>query len=274
VNARIETSRTLEGVGLHSGKPCAVTFARSQGPVVLCAAHSALPVRELVVRRADHGVEVRGGESGFVIDSVEHLFGALGGLGIRRGVAVAVEGGEIPLLDGGAVALSSALRAVGATADATRIVITRTDEIRVLESTYAFSPSDSTSVGVVVDFDAAQIGIQMATWDGTAEAFVRDIAWARTFGFRRDGAALVAAGRAQGVDPKVVMVLGDDGSVEPPGLPARPGEFARHKLLDLIGDTYLFGGPPRGTLHVTRPGHAATHRALGLALERGILQTV
>jgi UDP-3-O-[3-hydroxymyristoyl] N-acetylglucosamine deacetylase len=271
VSRHAATSQTLRGVGLHSGNPCTVTFARSEGPVVLCAALGALPVRELAVRRADHGVEVFA--PGLSIDSVEHLFAALGGLGICRGVAVEVEGGEVPLLDGGAVALCRALRAIGATPDPARLVVAHADEIRIDESTYAFSPSDGTQVAVVVDFDAKQIGVQLATWDGTAEGFVREIAWARTFGFRRDAAALAAAGRARGVDPKVVMVLGDDGSVEPPGPPARQGEFARHKLLDLVGDTYLFGGPPRGTLHATRPGHAATHRALALALERGILRT-
>ena len=275
VSARRETSQTLRGVGLHSGNPCAVTLARSSGPVVLCTPRAALPVRELVVRRADHGVEVAAPDGGLGVDSVEHLFAALGGLGIYRGVAIEVAGGEIPLLDGGALALCRDLRALevpGETSHNTRLVVARPDEIRVGGSTYAFAPADSTSIAVVIDFEAPRIGIQMATWDGTADAFIRDIAPARTFGFRRDGAVLAAAGRARGVDPKVVMVLADDGSVEPPGLAARPSEFARHKLLDLVGDSYLFGGPPRGTLHATRPGHAATHRAFTLALESGVLR--
>jgi UDP-3-O-[3-hydroxymyristoyl] N-acetylglucosamine deacetylase len=67
------------------------------------------------------------------------------------------------------------------------------------------------------------------------------------------------------------MVLEDGGGVEPPGAPARPDEFARHKLLDLVGDLYLYGGPPRGTLRATRPGHGATHRAMTEALDRGIV---
>jgi UDP-3-O-[3-hydroxymyristoyl] N-acetylglucosamine deacetylase len=138
-------------------------------------------------------------------------------------------------------------------------------------SSYAFRPGATVALEVEIDFAEAAIGIQRAAWGGDAESFVADIAWARTFGFRRDGPALMRAGRAGGVDPSVVMVLDEAGAVEPPGLPARPGEFARHKLLDLVGDLYLFGGPPIGEVRATRPGHAATHRAVAEALERGIL---
>jgi UDP-3-O-[3-hydroxymyristoyl] N-acetylglucosamine deacetylase len=267
-------SQTLRGVGLHSGKPCSVTLTRSDGPVVICGPEGATPVRELVVRRADHGVQIATADGSLVVDSVEHLFAALGGLGIYRGVAIQVEGGEIPLLDGGALALARSLRALGlreAKEAPARLFVARAEEIRVGGSTYSFAPSESTSVAVVVDFDAPRVGIQMATWDGDGDAFVRDVAPARTFGFRRDGAALAAAGRARGVDPKAVMVLADDGSVERPSAAARPGEFARHKLLDLVGDSYLFGGPAQGTLHATRPGHAATHRAFAQALDSGVL---
>lgn len=268
-------SQTLRGVGLHSGQPCSITLTRSDGPVVICSPGGAIAIRELVVRRADHGVQIATPDGSFAIDSVEHLFAALGGLGIYRGVAIEVEGGEIPLLDGGALALARALRALGlgdASPSPARLFVARAEEIRVGDSTYSFAPSDSTSVAVIVDFEAPRVGIQMATWDGNDDAFIRDIAPARTFGFRRDGAALAAAGRARGVDPKAVMVLADDGSVERPGAAARPSEFARHKLLDLVGDSYLFGGPPRGTVHATRPGHAATHRAFAQALDGSVLE--
>ena len=43
------------------------------------------------------------------------------------------------------------------------------------------------------------------------------------------------------------------------------------RLLDLLGDLYLFGGPPIGALSAFRPGHAANHRAVAEALGRGIL---
>jgi UDP-3-O-[3-hydroxymyristoyl] N-acetylglucosamine deacetylase len=76
------------------------------------------------------------------------------------------------------------------------------------------------------------------------------------------------------VDLCAVMVIDETGRVQSPGAPARPGEFARHKLLDLLGDTYLYGGIPRGRLRAVWPGHAANHDALRRALAAGIVQPV
>ena len=56
------------------------------------------------------------------------------------------------------------------------------------------------------------------------------------------------------------------------GEPPENAELARHKLLDLMGDLYLFGGPMLGKLTAERPGHTATHCAIRTALERGIVE--
>ena len=50
-----------------------------------------------------------------------------------------------------------------------------------------------------------------------------------------------------------------------------PDEPARHKLLDLMGDLYVHGGPPLGRIRVTRPGHASNAGALRRALDEGVL---
>jgi UDP-3-O-acyl-N-acetylglucosamine deacetylase len=55
------------------------------------------------------------------------------------------------------------------------------------------------------------------------------------------------------------------------GRPFAPDEPARHKLLDMMGDLYLHGGPPAGRLRAVRPGHAANARAFARAREEGIL---
>jgi UDP-3-O-[3-hydroxymyristoyl] N-acetylglucosamine deacetylase len=124
---------------------------------------------------------------------------------------------------------------------------------------------------VTIEFRARGVGSGVARWDGSAASFVSDIAWARTFGFRSQARALFAAGRASGADAESVLILDDEGNVEPPGRAAREGEFARHKLLDLVGDLYLAGGPPRGELLAQRPGHTATRAAIARAVETGLL---
>jgi UDP-3-O-[3-hydroxymyristoyl] N-acetylglucosamine deacetylase len=226
---------------------------------------------ELRVVRTDQGVRVRCERTGLDVDTVEHFLAALAGLSIRSGVAVEVHGPEMPLLDGGALAFATALAGLSVASEGPALRVLRAGVVRVDAATYELSPGDHVELDVEVHFDAPRIGRQTASWQGSASAFVADFAWARTFGFRRDGAALLRAGRARGVDPQAVMVLDDDGAVEPPGSAAQPDEFAKHKLLDLLGDLYLFGGPPLGTVRATRPGHGATRCAMTEALDRGLI---
>jgi UDP-3-O-acyl-N-acetylglucosamine deacetylase len=55
------------------------------------------------------------------------------------------------------------------------------------------------------------------------------------------------------------------------GAPFSPDEPARHKLLDLAGDLFVYGGPPRGTVSAYRPGHWSTHEAMRVAIARGVI---
>jgi UDP-3-O-[3-hydroxymyristoyl] N-acetylglucosamine deacetylase len=256
--------------GLHSGEPCSVTLLKRPGPFRLGRAQRQYTRDELRLVRADSGVSVAS-DDGFTVDLVEHLFAACAGLGVQGDIAVVVEGPEVPLLDGGAEDLARALAALGAGPDAPGLVIARAAEVVVGESRYRVEPAAVTSVGVHVEF--APLGAESVYWGGTRAAFLAEIAAARTFGFRSQAAELRARGRAAFVNPHSVIVLEDDGSVLPPGLPLRPGELGRHKLLDLLGDLYLYGGPPRGRIDATRPGHRNNHLALREGLASGLLET-
>lgn len=256
---------------MHSGRTTSVTLTLAVGETVIHTARGSAPLSECVVRGVDRGVRIGERSGAFEVESVEHLFAALGAWPARRGLHISVEGDEIPLADGGAARFAEALIELRPPRDAPSLIVTDSGRVEAGDSTYEFEPAPRRTLDVTIDFAAPRIGTERARWEGSFEEFVSDIAWARTFGFRRDAEELFARGRARGADPHAVMVLGDDGSVEPPGTPARDGEFARHKLLDLIGDLYALGGPPVGVVRARRPGHRATHHAIALALEKGIL---
>jgi UDP-3-O-[3-hydroxymyristoyl] N-acetylglucosamine deacetylase len=258
--------------GLHSGQACSLILERAAGAVRLLGKGGFVGPSELKIARADRGVQVRAPGVGIEIDLIEHLFGALCGLGVRRGVAIRVIGPEVPLLDGGAGDIARALVALGAPRDPPRWRVAQAGDVHVDGARYAFEPGDRVEVEVEVEFEPRLLGVQRARWNGSHEAFIEEIAPARTFGFRSEAAELRARGRAGHVDPQVVLVFEEDGSVAPPARPAGPSELARHKLLDLLGDLYLFGGPLQGRLFARRPGHSKNHRALGQALEHGWIE--
>jgi UDP-3-O-acyl-N-acetylglucosamine deacetylase len=138
-------------------------------------------------------------------------------------------------------------------------------------SRYEFEPGEGVSLRVAFETDDARLA-RAASWDGDVHDFRARIAPARTFALARDLATIERLGLARHADPaSVVLVMPDAIHCRGPFVPDEP---ARHKLLDLIGDLYLYGGPPRGTLSARRPGHGPTHEALGKARRDGILAPV
>jgi UDP-3-O-[3-hydroxymyristoyl] N-acetylglucosamine deacetylase len=202
------------------------------------------------------------------MDLVEHLLAAIGGLGVASGVRIETDDAELPLLDGGALRFAEALVSI----DPPRgrgLRVAQAAELSHGRSVYRFTPGEAPRLRVAIDFPPP-VGRQEAAWDGDPADFVARIAPARTFGWISELDALLATGRAAGADLASVLVLDDAGPI--PGCrPAGPDEPARHKLLDLIGDLALHGGPPRGTVDATLPGHTATHAIAARALGDGVL---
>lgn len=262
----------LEGRGLHGGRAASVTLALADGPTTIAADGAVVPLHVASVVRLDHGVALTLGPSGPTIDLVEHLLSAMGALGAFEGLAIAVDGGEMPLLDGGAAEYLAALRSLAPPPRPTRPRrVVAPFAVEVGASRYELAPGDARRVEIEVAFAHVSIGKHSVTWSGDVDDYAARIAPARTFGFARDHAALVAAGRARGVDLARVVVFDDDGPLAP-CRPVARDEPARHKLLDLIGDCALFGGPFLGCVRAVRPGHRATFEALSAATAAGALE--
>ncbi len=264
----------LEGRGLHAGKISRVTLVARPGPVALQAtgiesgSESETPVRELVLVDTDRATTVQVG--GGRIRTVEHLFAAFGGLGVHAGVAVRIEGEEMPHLDGSARLWCEAIESLGVAPTPALLEVVRDDSVQVGAARYTFARAQRASgVAVRVDFADERIA-RDAAWSGDPAQFRDRIATARTFAFAHELDALAAAGLASHTEPESVVVLTPD-AIHSAGRTFEPDEPARHKLLDLVGDLFLYGGPPAGRILAERPGHTATHAAMRLALQRGIV---
>ena len=259
----------LAGRALHAGGPSAVTLGLGPGPTRLEAEGASVPLAEARLVRTDHGVAVALGEGGPVIDLVEHLLAAIGALGAHEGLVARVEGGEPPSLGGGALGFARAIAGL-ALPPRVWLRIARPFRFALGPSAYALEPGDAPRLAVSIAFDHPAIGAQSAAWQGDRGDFLARIAPARTFGFVRDHAALLAAGRARGATLGELLVFDEQG-VAPGCAPAGRDEPARHKLLDLAGDLALYGGPPLGLVTAHRPGHGPSHAMIRAALAEGAL---
>lgn len=273
------TERRLEGIGLHGGRRCAVRFRGARGPTTLGAEGGRRPLGALVVARVDRATTVRLElDDARVIAGVEHLLAAVHGLDAFAGLALEIEGGEVPLVDGAAAAFADAIEAVRDRAErAAEVRVVRAAVIDVEDARYAFEPPPAgsatcgaTCVEVVVAYPPERFGVPLAgaaRWNGDRASFVESFALARTFGARRELELLRARGLAAHLPAGAVVGL----DVEEPGYaPRDAGEPVRHKLLDLLGDLALLGGRFVGGLRATHPSHAATAAALREARARGV----
>jgi UDP-3-O-acyl-N-acetylglucosamine deacetylase len=259
----------IAGQGLHTGAQASVRFERAPGPITFVQDGASATLAELEVASVTRSTTLATRDGRVRIGTVEHVLTALSALAIRRDLRMIVEGPEMPLADGGAAAFHDALTALGIDPSPPELVVARAGEIAVGESRYVFEPGAASRLEVSIDFDDPRIA-RGACWDGSAASFRSSIAIARTFGFAHEVEALAARGLASHVAPESVVVVAKD-AVLFAGRPFSPDEPARHKLLDLAGDLFVHGGPPRGRVHAHRPGHAATHEAVRRAEAAGIL---
>ncbi len=253
---------SLDGIGLHLGRPCELTFAPAAVGTGVTFRRVDLPGSPETRAHADLAVlterQTQLGEGEGALHTVEHVLAAVAGAGVDD-VTIEMNGAEPPILDGSArpflEALQSAgVREHGGVAQALKL----TECVRVVDgdSTYVAHPAATLELDVSIDFSHPIIGRQTGRWRMTAESFATELAGARTFGFMREVEMLRAKGLIQGATTDNVVVLDDAGVV---GTQLRwPDEFVRHKALDMMGDLVLAGKRVQARITAIKPSHRGT----------------
>ena len=101
-------------------------------------------------------------------------------------------------------------------------------------------PHDSAQFDFRIKFDHPVIGDQQESFDVSTKNVVEEIARARTFGFAKDIQYLQSQNLALGATLQNAIGLDDHKVLNPEGLRFY-NEFARHKILDAMGDMMVSG---------------------------------
>jgi len=207
-------------------------------------------------------------EAGTRIGTVEHLMAALYGAEIDN-LIVEVDADEVPVMDGSSAPFLFLIECAGTIEQAaTRraIEILAPLSIQDGEAALELRPGKGFTAEFEIDFDSDAIGRQRLDVALDPAAFRQEIARARTFGFEHEVAQLRAMGLARGGSLDNAVVISGSRILNEDGLRFED-EFVRHKMLDLVGDLYLAGGPLLGHVRAKRTGHrhnnAALHALLG-----------
>ncbi|MFN7730123.1 MAG: UDP-3-O-acyl-N-acetylglucosamine deacetylase [Bdellovibrio sp.] len=250
----------VQGIGLHSGKPCTLSFVPAPAGTGVCFVRADLPGRPSLkvaaqnVTATGYATTLGGGQ--FSVATVEHCLSALSALRIDN-LVIELDGPEIPITDGSARDFLAGLQKVGLVEqDQPRKYFLITQPVHYAEGDKQASifPYQGLRVTVTVDFPHPTIGKQKMDLDVNEQSFGRELAQARTFGFLKDVEALQAKGLALGGSFDNAIVLDDKGVVNPGGL-RWSDEFVRHKTLDALGDLVTLGHPLMGHLVLFKAGH-------------------
>lgn len=255
----LKRSVVLCGSGLHSGiKTGLILQPLPPGSGIIfgdISSGKTIPARLENVQSTDYSTCLKKGLAS--VATIEHIMAVLHMYRITN-LLIKI-GDEAPVMDGSAKDFC-ALIEDGEFEEQDGIY----DEI-VIDKTYTFGPKDEN--GPVISIEPAEtftvsyymkypepIGTQDHTYVFKGESsFKNEIAPARTFGFMEDVAQLTKMGFASGGKLDNFILLGDKKVLN---TKLRfENEFARHKILDILGDFYLLGRPIRGHIKAHRTGH-------------------
>lgn len=275
----IKTLTRAVGVGLHSGqrveltlRPAAIdtgiVFRRVDLPQPVD-----IPVSAQAVSDTRMASTISSGSA--KVHTVEHLMSAFAGLGLDN-LYIDITAEEVPILDGSAASFVYLLQSAGIVKQraARKFVrVLRPVEVREGECAQGkwarLEPYHGYKLRFEIDFahPAVDSTGQCVEFDLSANNYVRDIARARTFGFTRDVEMMRSRGLALGGSLDNAIVLDDYRVLNSEGL-RYDDEFAKHKILDAMGDLYLLGRPLLASYTAYRSGHALNNLLLRALLEQ------
>jgi UDP-3-O-[3-hydroxymyristoyl] N-acetylglucosamine deacetylase / 3-hydroxyacyl-[acyl-carrier-protein] dehydratase len=271
---------SLEGIGVHHGVACRMTFKPAASGTGVVFRRTDLPEQPTIpaLERLAVPVENRTqlGNDPVSVHTPEHVLAAVFGCGIDD-VEIELDGPEPPIMDGSSAAFVKALDEAGSQEQAGAVeyfTLRRPVTVAFDGATYEALPSPEFELNVTIDFDQP-IGRQQGCYRVGRESFTRDLAAARTFGFRKWLPAMTARGMGKGASLENTIVLEDDGSMS--AELRWPDEFVRHKALDCVGDFALAGRRIRARITAVRPTHRGNLKMLqamqdAIAKETNVLE--
>lgn len=261
--ATLADAAQVSGIGLHGGKQARVTLRPAEPDSgIVVRRLSGGPAEDVVASwrnyRRQYLCSGIAGASGVPILTVEHLLATLSVFGIDNAL-IEIEGSEIPIGDGSALAWCVALQQAGTAVQAAPrryLRVLAPVEVRKGDSWLRIDPDDRFSLCVTTRLPpfAGQ------RWEGvpTPAAFLRDIAPSRSHGplaavLAKMYFAVTGKPHLRGAGPRTVALTVGRHYL---GGMRLPDETVRHRTLDLIGDLALAGLPLIGKVTAMQPGHA------------------
>ncbi len=258
----------FNGIGLHSGKN-----------VTICIKPAA-PNSGIIFKRTDLNRDniifpsfenvsntslntTISNESGVKVSTIEHLMGALFGLGIDNAL-IEIDNEEVPILDGSAKEFITKLISTGLSISSSPIKIIKINKKVKFQDGGRFISIEPSKLSLDIKFELKYDNLVIGNQKNKINVYEDDLESvfnSRTFCLYEDIEAIKRNGLAKGGSLDNAIVVKGNKILNNEKLRNKK-EFVNHKILDCIGDLYTSGYRMIASVVCSQGGHYLTNQLL------------
>ena len=259
---------SIKGIGLHTGEPVNIKINPAEPNTGIVFKRTDLNNNNYIIPSVFNVTNTSfcttvSNEFGVKVSTVEHLMGALFGLGVDNAL-IEIDSQEVPILDGSAKEFVEKINLSGIKSSNVPIKIIKIQKkISIKDGTKTMS-IEPNKISLDIDFEIKYnnelIGIQRNLIN-VYEEDLSEIYNSRTFCIYEDIEKLKKMNLAKGGNLDNAVVVKDNKVLNEGGL-RNNKEFVNHKILDCMGDLYLSGYKIVGKVCCSQGGHKLTNQLL------------
>ena len=259
---------SIKGIGLHTGEPVNIKINPAEPNTGIVFKRTDLNNNNYIIPSVFNVTNTSfcttvSNEFGVKVSTVEHLMGALFGLGVDNAL-IEIDSQEVPILDGSAKEFVEKINLSGIKSSNVPIKIIKIQKkISIKDGTKTMS-IEPNKISLDIDFEIKYnnelIGIQRNLIN-VYEEDLSEIYNSRTFCIYEDIEKLKKMNLAKGGNLNNAVVVKDNKVLNEGGL-RNNKEFVNHKILDCMGDLYLSGYKIVGKVCCSQGGHKLTNQLL------------
>ena len=269
----IKKKVSFSGVGLHSGKVIKICVKPSEPDTGIVFKRVDLKENNLIYPNFMNVSSTAlcttiSNSYGAKVSTIEHLMGALFGLGIDNAL-VEIDNEEVPILDGSAKMFINEILSVGLESSTKPIKIIKINRKVEFKNGDKFISIEPSKLSLDIDFQLKyqnQIIGNQRNKINVYEDNLEEIFNSRTYCLYEDIEAIKKKGLAKGGSLENAIVIKGENILNPDGL-RNSKEFVNHKILDCIGDLFTSGYRMIASVNCSQGGHSMTNSLLRKVFE-------
>ena len=269
----VKSSVNFSGIGLHSGKISNISLKPSEPNSGIIFKRTDLKINNIVLPNFSNVNNTVlnttiSNEYGVKVSTIEHLMGALFGLGVDN-VLIEIDSEEVPILDGSAKEFIEKILLTGLEKSEAPIKIIKINKKIIYRDNEKFISIEPSKLNLEIDFELKYQNPIIGTQKNKINIYeddLTDIFNSRTFCLYEDVKKIRENGLAKGGSLDNAIVVNDETVLNKDGL-RNSLEFVNHKILDCVGDLYTCGYRMVAGVKCSQGGHFMTNQLLKKVFE-------